>query len=207
MVFCLPSLRSRPHLFEKQQSKHSGHTRHYTISRDPSLDLREASQAISIANSEAKEEEKRPIPSKQTIRAVSNSDVTEAGTQHHIREGKKREFSVLSIESLMKKAHAMLLRRNSVASFASVFAEANAASDALEAEHAGKDSSDVGGFDSPNLGTTKSNQSSLRHKRHVSDLRSRYNLSIGAGRRTPKRASQVMSEGGESAWVTDDEGE
>ncbi|KAK4574989.1 hypothetical protein LTR86_000839 [Recurvomyces mirabilis] len=209
MVFCIPSLRSRPHFFEKQQTKQPTHTRHYTISRDPSLDLREASQAISIKDSEAQEEEKRSSFSKSIIRAVSDSDVTETGTHHHIREGKKREFSVLSIESLMKKAHAMLLRRSSVASFASVFAEANAASDALEAEHADKDSSDVEAARKLDLdlGTTKSNQSSLRHKRDVSDLRSRYNLSIGAGRRTPKRASQVMSEGGESAWVTDDEGE
>lgn len=101
------------------------------------------------------------------------------------KQESKRHFSIQSIESLMRKAQTVLLRSSTAISFRAP--QANATEQTRPAR-------------------TQSTNSSLRHKRDVSDLRVRY---LGGGRPTTeaKRSSRVVSEDGDSMWITDDEGE
>ncbi|KAK5116417.1 hypothetical protein LTR62_007964 [Meristemomyces frigidus] len=220
MASCLPSLRSATHFFASPRTKPSHqrqheYNKHYTLSRDPSLNLREAIDGRSSEKSFDHDLDGNRSSSSEAKHLSSGQVDPADGAQRGVRNnGKKREFSVLSIESLMKKTQDLLARNNSLASLISLFAPADAAATALEAQHlvdVEKEGStlDVATANCDISGSTAVDRSSssLRHKRNVSDLRSKFAQVDAISRRTTKRVSGVMSMGGESAWVTDDEDE
>jgi hypothetical protein len=230
----------------------------YTVSRDPSLDLREAGNSANVTFSSNSIKSDGTItvhsaplttsslpPNLNKLKRRStvagshprtwhqkSASIDPAALDHHgdgstFRGAKrKRAFSVASIESLMKKAHTMLMRRSSVGSFASVFVDANRAAEMLDAEANERDhEAEAAGETQPDevaevQGSEGGKRDSLlRHKRNVSDLHKRYsighsvvqsaqqysNLAVEGEGDDAKRYSRVVSEDGDSAWFTDAE--